>query len=190
MTLPRAAGGVDRFRQQDPESGGVFLACGVAVSPAPTFAGGSAGLRDFPVDPGKSIDATGASVWYSAVPQSVSPICYERPVSRKANARTVPVVVIPENAGIQRRLSRDPGFRVPLRGPGMTTYGRERQLSGFPHCGHSLLSRRLRRIAVMAEDLSSPKAAYRLPGSDPAAGSPWWAFTASTYSASTVRMCW
>jgi len=32
--------------------------------------------------------------------------------------------VIPANAGIQRRLSKDTGFRVPLRGPGMTAPGR------------------------------------------------------------------
>ena len=32
--------------------------------------------------------------------------------------------VIPANAGIQRRLSKDTGFRVPLRGPGMTAFGR------------------------------------------------------------------
>ena len=41
---------------------------------------------------------------------------------------TRPVAVIPANAGIQRRLNEDTGFRVPLRSPGMTVHGRMRKL--------------------------------------------------------------
>jgi len=44
--------------------------------------------------------------------------------SWKATVATVPSAVIPANAGIQRHSSQDTGFRVPLRGPGMTAVGR------------------------------------------------------------------
>ena len=43
------------------------------------------------------------------------------------NYRAVLIAVIPANAGIQWRLSIDAGFRVPLRGPGMTAVGRVRK---------------------------------------------------------------
>jgi len=42
-----------------------------------------------------------------------------------------PVAVIPATAGIQRQLNKDTGFRVPLRGPGMTATGRMRVLNPF-----------------------------------------------------------
>jgi hypothetical protein len=52
--------------------------------------------------------------------------CSAESVSRSpmSDFRCVPIAVIPANAGIQRRLSKDAGFRVPLRGPGMTAAGR------------------------------------------------------------------
>ena len=49
--------------------------------------------------------------------------------SWKVTVASVPVAVIPANAGIQWRLSKDAGFRVPLRGPGMTFPGRQGELA-------------------------------------------------------------